>query len=264
MAWLWSGCAWRRWCAALVAASVLLFTLSAPAREIPPLSARVNDTAGILPAASRQRLEQRLAQYESATGQQFALLTIDSLSGDALEDFSLRAVEAWKLGKKGVDDGLLLLVARDDRKVRIEVGYGLEGTVTDAVSARVIREIIQPAFRRSDYAAGIEGAFERLMQVASGGKVPPAPAGTPQPAPARSQRRSSGSLIGLVLFVLFFVLPLFGSLSRRRRGFGAAALGGLLRGMGSSSHHRGGGSWGGGGGGFGGGSFGGGGAGGSW
>lgn len=272
-AWLRGACAPSRWASVLLAGFLLFVSGVAHGRDVPPLTARVNDTAGLLSATSRQRLEQRLAQYEGATGQQFALLTIDTLAGDALEDFSIRTVEAWKLGKKGVDEGLLLLVVRDDRKVRIEVGYGLEGSVTDAVSSRVIREVIQPAFRRSDYSAGIEGAFERLMQAASPGKVPPAPAGTPQPAPARGQGRSSGSIVGLVLFLLFFVLPLLGPLGfrgRRRRSFGAAALGGLLGGLSGSSRHHGGGSWGGGGGfggggfGGGGGGFGGGGASGSW
>ncbi|HEY8946563.1 MAG TPA: TPM domain-containing protein, partial [Polyangiaceae bacterium] len=176
---------------------------------------------------------------------------------------------AWKLGKKGKDDGLLMLIARDDRKFRIEVGYGLEGDVTDVIAARIQREVLTPAFRRGDFAGGIDAAFERLMRIASGQSVPE----SQEPAlPAPERRRSSpGSAIGLFLFFFFFVLPLFGRIfggSRRRRGFGTHALGAALGGL-SGLSHRGGGSWGGGGfggGGFrgGGGGFGGGGASGSW
>src|SRR6185436_3359338 len=105
------------------------------------------DIAEMLSPTAEQQLEQKLSAYENNSQHQFALLTIDSLEGDALEDFSIRTVEAWKLGKKGKDDGLLLLVVERDRKLRIEVGYGLEGDITDAVSARVIRNVLGPALR---------------------------------------------------------------------------------------------------------------------
>ncbi len=104
---------------------------------------------------------------------QFALLTIDSLQGDALESFSIRVVEAWKLGKKGKDDGLLLLVANKEHKLRIEVGYGLEGDITDAFSARVIRNVLVPAMRAGTVAGGVDQAFDLLMKKASGEDVAP-------------------------------------------------------------------------------------------
>jgi uncharacterized protein len=256
-----------------------LMALSAPAglvfaRDVPALAARVNDTAGILTPATRERLERRLAEYEQLTGKQFAVLTIDSLQGDSLEDFSIRTVEAWKLGQKKVDDGLLLLIVRDDRKVRIEVGYGLEGVVTDAVSARTIREIVAPAFKRRDYDGGVEGALDRLMRVADEGRAPPE--GSKAPVQETRRRRQGGPLI-LGLFFLFFLVPLllpvlFGR--RRRGGPDGSTLAWILASIASSGSSRsssggfgggGGGGWGGGGG-FsgGGGGFGGGGASGSW
>jgi uncharacterized protein len=252
-------------CAALVAFSALAF-----ARDVPPLQGHVNDTAAMLSPAARARLEQRLTEYEKKTGQQFALLTVDTLAGDPLEDFSIRTVESWKLGKKGKDDGLLLLIVRDDRKSRIEVGYGLEGDVTDATSSRVLREIITPAFRRGDYDGGVNAAFTRLMQVASGEAVAEEESTTQPALPAPQRKQRGGSIFGIVLFVLFFILPLLGRFSGRRRGFGGHALGAVLGGLSGLSHRGGGyggGSFGGGGGGGfsgGGGSFGGGGASGSW
>ena len=142
---------WLVWL--LSAAFSLIIGLSAApvhALDVPALTGRVVDRADVLPPDAEQRITALLEAHERGSGQQFAVLTVPSLEDDPIEDFSIRVVEAWKLGKKGKDDGLLLLVVPKDRKVRVEVGYGLEGDVTDAVSARVIREVIQPAFRRND------------------------------------------------------------------------------------------------------------------
>jgi len=226
-------------------AVALLFAASAAAQEraVPPLTAHVNDTANLLSPSARAALEQKLSDYEQKNGRQFALLTIDSLEGDALESFSIRVVEAWKLGKKGKDDGLLLLVANKEHKLRIEVGYGLEGSITDAFSARVIRSVLVPAMRAGNAEGGINQAFALLMQKAAGEDVA-APEGVAEP-----RRRSSSPFGWLVL--LFFISPILIPLVLAR-----------MRG--------GGGSWGGGGGGGGGfsggggGSFGGGGASDSW
>jgi len=249
----------------------LLFVLAlwAPgtafALNVPPLRAHVNDDADMLSPNAEQALEQKLTAYEQSSQQQFALLTIDSLDGDALEDFSIRVVEAWKLGKKGKDDGLLLLVVKNDRKLRIEVGYGLEGDVTDAFSARVIRNVLTPALRAGKAEEGIDRAFDVLMQKASGQAVPNAAVAPP---PTRERRKSSPfGLIVLLLFLSPFLLPLIFSRGRgRRTGFMIGGLGGFGGGWGGSS---GGGGWGGGGGGGGwggggGGGFGGGGSSGSW
>jgi len=251
------------WLATLLIAFVALAPTNALARAVPPLGGHVNDTAGLLTPAAEQKLEQKLDAYEQKSQHQFALLTIESLDGDALEDFSIRTVEAWKLGKKGKDDGLLLLIVKADHKLRIEVGYGLEGDVTDAFSSRVIRNVLTPALRAGKADQGVEQAFDVLMQKASGDTVPDSAVAPP---PAKSGGASPFALIALLFFLLPFLLPLL--LSRRGGGFRVGGLGGFGGyGGGWGGSGRGGGGWGGGGGGGysgGGGGFGGGGASGSW
>jgi len=247
-----------------LAFAVLLVVGPAFALAVPSIDGRVNDHAGLLPPERAQHLDQRLGEYEKKTGHQFVLLTVESLEGDALEDFSLRTVEQWKVGRKKVDDGLLLLIVKKERKVRIEVGYGLEGSITDATSSRVIRRIVAPAFRSNDYAGGIEQAFTALMDADQ------TPAGERTGAARPGVRSSSGPL----KLLLFLLLP-FGLLWLLRRGGGSG--GGMGGGGWRSGGYYGGGFGGGGfgGGGFGGGSggggfsgggggFGGGGASGSW
>jgi uncharacterized protein len=247
------------------------------ALEVPPLRAHVNDLAGMLSPAAEQSLEQRLSNYEAKTQQQFALLTIDTLDGDALEDFSIRVVEAWKLGKKGKDDGLLLLIVKRDRKLRIETGYGLEGDITDAFSARVIRNVIAPALRAGDAEQGIDQAFTALMQKASG-QVVDDRALAKNPQQKQRKQGPSGFAILVLLFILLpIVLRFFGGGGGRGGGRGRGALGDALifgAGYGAGRWSGGGGGWGGGGGGWGGGGgggfsgggggFGGGGSSGSW
>ena len=259
----------------LLSLACALFALSfagrASALEVPALEGRVNDRAGVLSGEARQRLERELEQYQQKSGHQFALLTLKSLEGDPLEDFSMRVVERWKLGDKARDNGLLLLVVTRDRKVRVEVGYGLEGTITDALSSRVIRNVIAPAFRKGDYEGGIERAFEALMAADFGGKVD-----IPEAAPVTSPRGAPPiGIVGIVLLLLIFgpFVAAGAFLSRgasrgygRRRGGWDSWSAGGFGGGGFGGGSFGGGSFGGGGGGFsgGGGSFGGGGASGSW
>ncbi|MFO7177315.1 MAG: TPM domain-containing protein [Pseudomonadota bacterium] len=258
----------------LLGALLFIGLLPAVARalEVPPLRGRITDLAEIVPPDAEQRITQKLLGHEQATGQQFAVLTIPSLEGDPIEDFSIRVVEKWQLGTKGKDDGLLLLVARDDRKVRIEVGYGLEGTITDALSSRVIREVITPEFRRGNFAGGIEAGLDVLMKAAGGSGE------AALPPPRTGRRGHGGSLAGFIwiFFVFFFVLApwllrlvFWGALGGRRGprgGFGGWHHWGGLGGRSWGGHS--GGGWGGGGfgGGFSGrgGGFGGGGASGSW
>jgi uncharacterized protein len=254
----WSASGFRA-CLALCAACCLFVCLlsgRALALEVPPLEGRVNDRAGVLSAELRQRLEQRLAAYEQSSGHQFAVLTLKTLDGQPLEEFSIRVVEQWKLGKAGKDDGLLLLVVTGDHKVRIEVGYGLEGAITDALSSRVTRNVLAPAFRKGDYGGGIERALEALMAVASGGQVPDSVA---KPA---ARGPGAGGVLGTLL-TLLTVGPFLGILvfafflmNRGGRGGGFGRRGGW---GGSDWSSRGGFGGGFGGGGFGGGGFGGGG-----
>jgi uncharacterized protein len=258
------------WVFGLLFALLVQMPRAAYARDVPLLQAHVNDTAGMLAPDERMRLEQKLTDYEHKTGRQFALLTIDSLDGDDLEGFSIRVVEAWKLGQKGKDSGLLLLVVKNDHKLRVEVGYGLEGTVTDAFSARVIRNLLTPAMRAGNVAAGVEQAFGALMAQAAGEDQPNHALDESQP----TQDPGSSHVIGWLVLLLFLAPALIPILLLRGRGgrggwggggFGGGSFGGGGFG-GRGGWSSGGGFGGGGGGGFsgGGGGFGGGGSSGSW
>jgi uncharacterized protein len=252
----------RRGAAVLLLTAATLVGSSARALDVPPLQGRVNDHAQLLTPEQRSALEAKLTAYETRTTQQFTLLTVPTLDGDPIENFGIAVAEKWKLGSEKEDNGLILIVAAKDRKTRIEIGHGLEGALPDVIEARVLREVVQPAFRANDYAGGINGAFDVLMKYASGEAQPPAAADEP---PAREKRRGTvwGLLSPLLLpLILFFLFSGLGGGRRRRRGgffippfIGGGGFGG------------GGGGWGGGGGGGfsgGGGSFGGGGASGDW
>lgn len=233
----------------LLLASWLTSSLAA-ALAVPALQARVNDHAALLSAAEVTRLESLLARYEQRSKHQFAVLTLPSLGGEAIEPFAIRVVEAWKLGGKQRDDGLILLVAKAERQMRIEVGYGLEGDIPDAVASRVVREVLTPAFAAGDFAGGIERALRTLMHAAGGDEgLEQAPVA----APVKKRRSGLGLLLelALALLVLFAVL----GRGRRRGGLLAAGLWGASRGGfgGGFGGGDGFGGFGGGGGGFGGG-----------
>ena len=255
----------RFWTALFALFAIVLQTKLSVALQVPPLQGRVNDSAALLSPTTESSLTELLAQYESKTGHQLAVLTIPSLLGDPVEDFSLRVVEAWKLGKKGKDDGVLLLVAANDHKMRIEVGYGLEGELPDIVAGRIIRDVMAPHFKRGDYDGGVSAAVGAIIEKTGGGAAVPA-AGQPQVAVPRKPLGTFGRLVSWVFKLAFFgifglvvLFMLFVNLFiPRRRNYG-----GYFGGGGSLG---GGGFGGGGGGGFsgGGGSFGGGGASGGW
>jgi uncharacterized protein len=247
----------RLWFAGLLAGVVALaITSPAAALDVPPLRGRVTDTAGLLDPAKAGALESELARYEQETGHQLALLTVPSLEGEPIESFAVRAFESWKLGDAERDDGLLMVVSSGDRRVRIEVGYGLEGAIPDAIAARVIREAIVPAFRAGDYAGGIDRAFDLLMAAGQGEALGPA-----TNPPPRSERRGVGFGPTALFWILLLVFSAFGRRGRRR-GYMVGAPGGFFIGGGGGGGFGGGG--GGGGFGGGGGGSGGGGASGSW
>jgi uncharacterized protein len=154
-------------------------------------------SAGVL-GASQGALEQRLAAYAQRTGHQLAVLVIPSLEGEVLEQYSMKVAEQWRLGDKKRDDGLLLLVAMKEHEVRIEVGYGLEGAVTDAVSSRIIRDVMIPRFQQDDPAGAIDAGVDALMRAAEGESVGPAPS-----SPAV---RTRGPSLLPILFVVFFAM----------------------------------------------------------
>lgn len=237
--------------ALLACAAWLAVTAHAHARQVPTLRQRVEDQAAVLSATERASLENQLAAYEQRTGHQFAVLTVPSLEGDPIEDFSIRVAEAWKLGDKARDDGLIVVLALQERKVRIEVGYGLEGVVTDAVSAQVIARDMSPHFRRAAYGEGLLAGLDTLMKVAAGEAT-----GAARKAPTEDRPGGSDWLVPVVFIIIFILLSGGGRGGRRRRGgffmFPPIGMGGWSAG-GRGGFGGGGGGFGGGGGGFGGG-----------
>jgi uncharacterized protein len=168
-----------------LAAALLLFIGAAHADvAVPPLKARVTDLTGTLSATQSADLEQRLAAIEARKGSQVAVLMLPSTQPETIEQYAVRVEEAWKLGRKGVDDGVLLIVAKDDRKLRIEVGYGLEGPLPDASAKRIIDEDITPHFRAGDFYAGISAGVDRIIRVIDG---------EPLPSPAEVRERGRGA-----------------------------------------------------------------------
>lgn len=177
---------------------------------IPALEARVTDQAGLLTPAQQQQLEQQLASLEASKGSQFAILIVPSTKPETIDQYSIRVASAWKLGRQDVDDGLLILVAVEDRTMRIEVGYGLEGAIPDAIAKRVIAEIITPHFRQGEYYQGLSAGVQRLVGLVEG---------EPLPEPSRENNNAGsdpGSLLMIVVFALFmggnFVNAIFGRL----------------------------------------------------
>jgi uncharacterized protein len=165
------------------AALCLLAALAAGAAlalEVPFLAGRIVDQAGLLSSEEKQRIEQKLQALEQKSGAQVAVLTIPSLEGDPLEDYSMRVASTWKLGQKDKDNGVLFIVARDDRKMRLEVGYGLEEFLTDLKSGRILDEIVRPLFRQGQFGAGIEAGVDAVVGSIEGQEVLPAAA--PEPA----------------------------------------------------------------------------------
>ena len=259
----------------------LCAALSVPALVPPAMNGPVNDYAELLNSAEKRQLTDFLTNLSDTKGIQIAVLTLPSLEGDDLESFSMRTVEQWKLGKKGEDNGALLLIAAAEKKIRIEVGYGLESTLTDMQSGSIIRNIIAPAFRSGNYGKGIIGAVQKMANLATGGDAGDIDESYASEIsdddPAAASRSSA-----IVLF-LFFVFMMI-AMNRRRRRFGRSRGSGFARSAATaaflsslSKHSSGtsswsGGSWGGSsfgggsGGGFsgGGGGFGGGGASGGW
>jgi len=179
---------------------------------VPALTARVTDTVGVLDAATRASLEAKLAAFEAERGAQIAVLVVATTAGEPIESYALRVAEAWKLGRGRIDDGALLVAAVEDRALRIEVGYGLEGVLTDATSKRIIAETIVPAFRAGDYAGGIVQGVARMLAVVAGEALP---------APARRQQENPFTLA--MFFAVFFGL-MFRGLRARPVRIGAAGL----------------------------------------
>ncbi len=272
-------------------------------QPIPKFEARVTDLTGTLTAGEQSGLEQKLADFEARKGSQIVVLIVATTSPEEIEQYSIRVVDAWKPGRKKTDDGVLILLAKDDHKVRIEVGYGLEGALTDVTSNRIIDETMRPLLRSGQYFAGINAGVDQVIRVVDGEPLPPPDANWQQrhgtnlhnalplllvaflagSAVLRAMfgralgAGLTGGLIALICWVLFstvalalgvgvvaFLGALIMGMSGGRGGFGGG-FGGLGGlGGGGFSGGLGGGGFSGGFGGGGGGGFGGGGASGSW
>jgi uncharacterized protein len=214
----------------------------------------VHDEANILSAQAKSSLESIIQAERDSTSNQIAILIIPSLQGGSLEEYALRVAETWQPGEKEKDNGVLLLIAIDDRLMRIETGYGLEGSLTDAISSRIIRNEIAPRFRNGDYDGGVEAGVMTIIQAIKGEYVNEEPA-------VRKRNSKSSPLATIIIIIIIIIIA-----SRRRRGGGGGGHWSSGRGwIGPVGGGFGGSSWGGGGRSFGGGGgFGGGGSSGSW
>jgi uncharacterized protein len=177
---------------------------------VPPLSGRVVDQTGTLSANDAAALTQRLKDLETRKGSQVAVLIVPTTEPETIEQFSIRVAEAWKIGRKKIDDGALLVVAKNDHKLRIEVGYGLEGALTDVTSRRIIDEIIVPRFKTGDFTGGISAGVDRIIRIIDGEPLP-------APRPEASHSVDSGSFFDLIFSPFGFI--------------GYAAIAGIMRGL---------------------------------
>jgi uncharacterized protein len=177
---------------------------------VPPLSGRVVDQTGTLSSSDVAALTQTLKDFEARKGTQIVVLIVPTTAPETIEQYSIRVAEAWKIGRKKVDDGAILLIAKDDRKLRIEVGYGLEGALTDVTARRIIDETITPKFKSGDFAGGISAGVDQIIRVADG---------EPLPAPVQQRDDSGSALYQLINPFNPFVI------------IGVLVLGGLLRGI---------------------------------
>jgi uncharacterized protein len=213
--------------AALIGASLLWGALlgGAWAQDlvpVPPLKGRVTDLTGTLTADQVADLERSLAAFESRKGSQIAVLMVPTTRPEDIAQYAIRVADQWKVGRKKVDDGLIVVVAKDDHKVRIEVGYGLEGPIPDVVARRVIRETIAPHFVEGDFYGGLKAGTDQLMKLVDGEKLPPPPQqGTQQPG--------QGADLQSLFVILLVVIVVAGGILTKVLGrfLGSAATGGV-------------------------------------
>jgi uncharacterized protein len=204
--------------AVILAAAFAAFGATAPldAVPVPKLTAHVMDFTGTLTAPEREALDAKLRAFESAKGSQVAILLVPSLGAETIEEFAGRVADEWKLGRKGVDDGVLFVIAKQERKLRIQTGRGVQGTLTDALSKRIVSDIVAPRFKAGDFAGGLDAGATAIMKAIEGEELA-------LPA-ARSQHRvdSISSHSNLLVFGLFLI-PIVGMVLRGIAGrfFGA-------------------------------------------
>jgi len=208
---------YRRLLSLLFCLCLLLLSSMVAALEVPPLKSRVNDTANMFSPQLVSQTENILSQFEASDSTQIVVLTIPSLEGDLLEDYSMRVVEAWKIGQKELDNGALLLITRDDRRLRIEVGDGLEGSLTDLTAGRIIGQKIVPNFKQGNFDAGLTAGVQAMIQAVRGEFTA---------SEAASSKQQESDPAGLVFLLIFA----FSAISRMFHGkkTTAAVVGGLI------------------------------------
>ncbi|QDM15975.1 YgcG family protein [Tardiphaga sp. vice352] len=211
----------RALCASLLALLLLGSAMASADVAVPPLSGRVVDRTMTLSQSEQAALDATLRAFEARKGSQVAVLIVPTTAPESIEQFSIRVAEAWKIGRRKVDDGAILVIAKDDRKLRIEVGYGLEGALTDVTSKRIIDQIITPKFRTGDFAGGITAGTDAILKVIDG-----------EPLPAPEVRQPTTNFVNQLEefgpFLLFGVL-IGGGILRTIFGrlYGSIATGGL-------------------------------------
>ncbi len=206
-------------------------TLPAAAVPVPALKARVTDLTNTLSGPERERLEAKLAQWESRSGNQLAVLMVSRTKPEAIEQYAIRVAETWKIGKRGMDNGVLLLIAKEEKKIRLEVGYGLEGSIPDATARRIVSEVIAPRFKSGKFYEGIDAGIDRVIDLTTG-------SAKMEGAPSASKKESaawnlSGNWEGLLIAGLV-ALVMIGTVLRFIFGnfFGAVVGGALAGGIG--------------------------------
>lgn len=207
------------WRLALVFWLTLGASLAQGEVAVPPLKARVTDLTGTLTAQQSGELESLLRDFEARKGSQFAVLMLPTTQPESIEQYAIRVAEQWKLGRKGVDDGVLLLVAKQDRALRLEVGYGLEGVLPDAVAKRIISEVITPYFQQGDFNGGIRAGIQRTIQVIEGEALPP-------PAARKNARNGASFFEDALPVAMLFIFVVGGVL----RAIFGRFLGGVVAG----------------------------------
>lgn len=205
----------RRFPIILTILALLLLPHMSFCLEVPQLRGHVNDYANLLSPGTSQKLEQALTEFERSESTQIVVLTITSLEGESLEEYSIKVAEAWRIGQAKLDNGAILLIAKQERKIRIEVGRGLEGKLTDLVSGRIIRGDITPYFKSNDYDSGITSGVSSIMQVVRGEYQA-------QPRDLKQGKKSAEPVFTLLVFLLVAIV-FIGSFSRLLGGVAGAA-----------------------------------------
>jgi uncharacterized protein len=208
---------------------LLLFSSAWAMVGVPKLSSRVTDLTNTLSIEQVSALENKLAEFEHRKGSQMAVLMIASTQPEDIAEYGIKVADLWQIGREKIDDGIILIIAKDDRKLRLEVGYGLEGVIPDAVAKRIIAETITPFFKKGDYAGGIDAGISQLMQLIEGESLPPA---KPQPGSVPNDGTFMMILFGGIAAGFILSAILGRTMGGTIAGIGSATVATLLFGFG--------------------------------